>query len=157
TTSGSVTEFTLPTPPADAMGITTGPDGNLWFTEQTYNKIGRITTSGTITEFPAPTSDGQPRDITTGPDGNLWFTEVNANKIGVFLLTSSHITPTRTPTVPPTKTPTFTPTFTPTAISGLTDVALHKTATQSSTYLASTGPSMAVDGNTNGGYAAGSL
>jgi streptogramin lyase len=33
-------------------GITTGPDGALWFTEQNASKIGRITTAGVITEFP---------------------------------------------------------------------------------------------------------
>ena len=32
-------------------GITPGPDGNLWFTENGAGKIGRITTGGVITEF----------------------------------------------------------------------------------------------------------
>jgi virginiamycin B lyase len=57
------------------MGITAGPDGNLWFTEYGGNKIGRITTAGVITEFPIPTDDSEPWGITSGPDGNLWFTE----------------------------------------------------------------------------------
>ena len=38
------------------LGITTGPDGNLWFTEFGAGKIGRITPSGSITEFPIPTA-----------------------------------------------------------------------------------------------------
>jgi streptogramin lyase len=55
--------------------ITSGPDGNLWFTEFWTNRIGRITPAGVLTEFPIPTLDSAPRGITTGPDGNLWFVE----------------------------------------------------------------------------------
>src|SRR6266481_9615593 len=49
-------------------GITTGPDGNLWFTERqrftsTGNSIGRITTSGGITLFPILTTNGLPLGI----------------------------------------------------------------------------------------------
>ena len=62
--------------------ITTGPDGNLWFTEYVGNKIGRITPAGVITEFPVPTLGGWLQGITAGSDGNLWFTEIDANKIG---------------------------------------------------------------------------
>ncbi len=62
--------------------ITLGPDNNLWFTEQTGNKIGRMTTTGAITEFPVPTAGSTLRTITTGADGNLWFTEGTGNKIG---------------------------------------------------------------------------
>jgi hypothetical protein len=38
----------------DPMGITAGPDGNLWFTGAGSDKIGRITTSGAVTEFQIP-------------------------------------------------------------------------------------------------------
>ena len=54
-----------------------GPDGNLWFTEDSSGMrapIGRITPSGTVTEFPLPAGDSA-RHLTVGPDGNLWFTE----------------------------------------------------------------------------------
>jgi hypothetical protein len=37
-------------------GITTGPDGALWFTERGGNQIGRITPSGQVREFPLPNS-----------------------------------------------------------------------------------------------------
>jgi len=57
-----------------ARTITTGPDGNLWFTETNANQIGRITPSGTITEFPIPAPFTNLAAITSGPDGNLWFT-----------------------------------------------------------------------------------
>ena len=60
-----------------------GPDGNIWFTENLGNRIGRISPDGaTITEFAIPTDDSQPRGIKAGPDGNLWFAELNANQIG---------------------------------------------------------------------------
>src|SRR5262249_23331445 len=46
-----ITEFPVLTAGSDPFGITAGPDGNLWFTEQIGDKIGRITPSGTVTEF----------------------------------------------------------------------------------------------------------
>jgi len=70
--AGTVTEF----PAGGSFGITAGPDGNLWFTDE-GNKIGRITTAGVITEFTAHSGEG----ITAGPDGALWFTDP-AGKIG---------------------------------------------------------------------------
>ena len=42
--TGSITEFVLPTSGSGPSGITAGPDGTLWFTENADNKIGRITT-----------------------------------------------------------------------------------------------------------------
>jgi virginiamycin B lyase len=53
------------------MGITGGPDGNLWFTEGNLSRIGRITPTGTITEFSVPGDVS--KSITRGSDGNLWF------------------------------------------------------------------------------------
>src|SRR5947209_15279215 len=44
--SGKIREFAIPTASSDPGGITAGPDGNLWFTEQDASKIGRITTAG---------------------------------------------------------------------------------------------------------------
>src|SRR4051812_37018865 len=35
-------------------GITTGPDGNLWFAESGAGRIGRMTPSGALTEFDLP-------------------------------------------------------------------------------------------------------
>ena len=45
-----------PAPPGGTCqpaGITAGPDGNIWFTEENGNRIGRITPGGVITEFTA--------------------------------------------------------------------------------------------------------
>jgi len=36
-------KYPIPTPSSAPQGITSGPDGNLWFTEIFGNKIGRIT------------------------------------------------------------------------------------------------------------------
>jgi streptogramin lyase len=69
---GIITEFTLPTANSGPMGITSGPDGNLWFTEGTRAAIGSITPSGVITETVV---SGKPNQIITGADGNLWFTD----------------------------------------------------------------------------------
>ena len=54
------------------QGIAAGPDGALWFTEQTANKVGRMTTAGALTEFDAAPG---PFGITLGRDGALWFTQ----------------------------------------------------------------------------------
>ena len=80
----TVTEFSSGfSPGGNPEAITAGPDGNLWFSENDGNKIGRITPSGTVTEFSAGISSGAgPRSITTGADGNLWFCESNGNSIG---------------------------------------------------------------------------
>ena len=75
----TITEFPVMTAGSQPVGITAGPDGNLWFTEFGVGKIGRITTAGTVTEFPAA---GNPQLITVGSDGNLWFTEQTVYKIG---------------------------------------------------------------------------
>jgi streptogramin lyase len=92
TTSGSFSEFPVPTAISLPSDITTGSDGALWFTEsgsavdfngQPYlrvpGKIGRITTSGSFTEYPIARCSAtvlcDPSQITAGPDGALWFTE----------------------------------------------------------------------------------
>ncbi len=82
--AGRITEFPIPTSSSDPWGITAGRDGNLWFTEQDKNRIGRITTSGIIAEFSFSTRPMAitPRGITAGPDGNLWFTESGGDRIG---------------------------------------------------------------------------
>jgi streptogramin lyase len=82
--SPTITEFATPTAHATPIGITAGPDGNLWFTEWAGNKIGLINpTTHAIAEFPIPTAGSVPIGITAGPDGNLWFAE-NGGKIGMI-------------------------------------------------------------------------
>jgi len=77
--AGVVTEFSSGiTASSGVMIPTAGPDGNVWFSEQWGNNVGRITPSGTVTEFSIGT---MVLGITTGADGNLWFTSPNATTI----------------------------------------------------------------------------
>ncbi|HLJ33212.1 MAG TPA: Virginiamycin B lyase [Ktedonobacteraceae bacterium] len=108
--AGTVTEFSIPTPGSQPVGITSGPCGDgtqcLWFTESHSNKIGKIITTGLhtgqITEYSLPSSptnaDTEPEGITSGPCGDgtqcLWFTEfsqIYGNNIGK-ITTSGQIT-----------------------------------------------------------------
>jgi streptogramin lyase len=91
TPAGQFTSFPMPTLDAFrrfAFGqpghsaITSGSDGNLWFTENAPGKIGKITTAGVITEYPLASKLAAPSIMTSGPDGNLWFTETGVGKIG---------------------------------------------------------------------------
>ena len=77
-------EYPVPTVGIGLSSITSGPDGNLWFTESRGDSIGKITPSGKVTEYPAfgyKAGIGL-SDLTFGPDGNLWFTEFDKNLIG---------------------------------------------------------------------------
>ena len=110
TPGGVITEFPL-TIGSQPSGISSGPDGNVWFTELVANKIGRITPSGNVTEFPIPSAHNQdlgggrihfgvfagPEDIAAGADGNVWFTESVSNRIGRVSV-SGHITEFQNPT-----------------------------------------------------------
>lgn len=92
-------EYTLPTPESDPIGITLGPDGNIWFTEAFASQVAYISPDGqTIMEFPVANPDSQPESIITGPDGNIWYAEYGSESIGHISPTGenpqSHITPT---------------------------------------------------------------
>ncbi len=88
---GQITEFQLPAG-SDPDGITTGPEGDLWFADSGTSKIGRITPSGQITEFPLPATSSHPTSITAGPESSLWFTEESGEeKIG-RITPSGHVT-----------------------------------------------------------------
>ena len=59
--------------------ITVGPEGDLWFTEEsTYSggRVVRMTPTGEVTEHEV-LEYSEPRGIAVGPEGDLWFTEVN--------------------------------------------------------------------------------
>jgi streptogramin lyase len=89
TPEGGITTFTVPLLNAaqnvQVGAITSGPDGNLWFTGvYTDNKnnfrqcIGQITIRGKVQAFslpssPSPYADFLPSTLISGPDGKLWF------------------------------------------------------------------------------------
>jgi streptogramin lyase len=62
-------------------GLTTGPDGDLWFTNAGCMGTGqctiaRLAASGTLVVFRRGLNSGSvPLAIATGPDGDLWFTD----------------------------------------------------------------------------------
>jgi virginiamycin B lyase len=80
TQDGTVTEFSqgLMTTRQDQGfldHITSGPDGNMWFTDG-LRAVGRITPAGEISEYPLPQPFADYREaigITAGADHALWF------------------------------------------------------------------------------------
>ena len=66
---------------SDPVGITTGPDGALWFTNFRSHTIGKVTTGGDVTLYHGK-DISRPITITTGPDGALWFTNSGSDTIG---------------------------------------------------------------------------
>jgi virginiamycin B lyase len=80
--TGELTTFAVPsTMPAGASqvsleGITTGTDGNLWFTGQGGEgaTIGSISTAGQVSLVPLAHPARFPTTIAAGPGGRLWFT-----------------------------------------------------------------------------------
>src|SRR5262249_3420221 len=71
-----ITEFAIPTPNGRPFGITTGSDGNIWFSEYGGNKIAKMSPAGNVlAEYVIPTSNSSVNGITLGPDGNVWFVE----------------------------------------------------------------------------------
>jgi virginiamycin B lyase len=62
------------------IGITTGPDGALWFSNG--DSIGRLATDGVLHTFTGPDIDDAYAGIAVGSDGALWFTNSRNNSIG---------------------------------------------------------------------------
>ena len=82
-TTGQVTEHALPNANSGPTTIALAPDGTLWFTESSGNRIGRMNPDGSgLVEYPLPNPDSSPRIIALGADGNMWFSEHTGNRIG---------------------------------------------------------------------------
>ena len=69
---GEVHEFPLPSGVTPAS-IAAGPEGDMWFSEETPMAIGRIAPDGQITEFKGLKS--VPDGIALGAEGDMWFAE----------------------------------------------------------------------------------
>jgi streptogramin lyase len=89
--TAAIAEYPVPSGNSP-FGITSGPDGNVWFTEKAGQIAMMNPTTHAITEFAIPTSGGTPTGITAGPDGNIWFTESSANQIGMLNTSTDVIT-----------------------------------------------------------------
>jgi streptogramin lyase len=83
TTAGSITDHSVVPSGAsdvDVQDLTSGPDGNLWFTacitsgSTYYGAIGKMTTGGTVTYYTYHPSVCRVQEIAAGSDGNIWFT-----------------------------------------------------------------------------------
>jgi virginiamycin B lyase len=58
-------------------------DGDLWYTANAANKIGRMAPDGTVLgEYAIPTPNSGARCIATMSDGKLFFTQYDAGLIG---------------------------------------------------------------------------
>ena len=70
--------------------MTNGPDGNIWFTDDSANSVGYMTPGGSFREFTVPNCNlcGLD-DIVTGSDGNIWFTEFTGAQIGRVTLSGT--------------------------------------------------------------------
>ncbi len=84
-----ITVFPAATAEVSPTDITSGPDGNLWFTEAEGDALGKIDrTTHVVTQIPLPDSVGSKSpdlvSIASGPDGNLWFADYNGNTIGMI-------------------------------------------------------------------------
>ena len=76
--SGHVITFTAGLDPgATPYDLTSGPGGDLWFTDNGAKAVGYITPTGAIHEFSAPAGD-VPLQIVAGADGNIWFYSAGA-------------------------------------------------------------------------------
>ena len=86
---GIVSEEKIPTAAATPLGITSGPDGNLWFTELNGNKVGKVVpgtfpAAGSIVECgPLPSANSGPVDVISDAStpNKVWFDEFGTGKI----------------------------------------------------------------------------
>ena len=78
TAHGDITEYLIPRPAKNVpktlpIGITTGPDGAVWFAERGLGKLGRIDLkTKIIAQFRLKGQARFPQNLVTGPDGNFW-------------------------------------------------------------------------------------
>ncbi len=66
-------------------GITVGPDGKIWFSENGTGKMASITTNGTVTEYSTSMTGYGIRFIMMGPDRNIWVAMISGY-LGKFVL-----------------------------------------------------------------------
>jgi virginiamycin B lyase len=71
--------ITPPQPLGQSLGITLGPDGKMWFTQDNlHSVVGKIDMSGKVVEYPV---SAVPLQIIQGADGDLWFIEIDPGAI----------------------------------------------------------------------------
>src|SRR5216110_3943525 len=71
----TIKEFDVPTPKSRPHDPAVAPDGSLWYTGQSANKLGRLDPkTGEFKEFPLKTPASGPHGLVADKDGNIWFT-----------------------------------------------------------------------------------
>src|SRR5882724_10661574 len=107
--TGTINEFRPPgltqgTASSDPLGITTGPDGNLWYTDAGEDlgpgvpapakQVGRFNPANQALDLYTNGEPGSiPAAITTGPDGNLWMADVGASANDVWAVNTQGAVP----------------------------------------------------------------
>src|SRR4029077_9189505 len=91
TTDGNVTLIPLAGEFNAGTGMTSGPDGNLWYSGSPNPWVVRVTPQGSVTRFSTP-SGALPRSLMVGPDLNLWFAESGSSPMIAKLTTSGTFT-----------------------------------------------------------------
>jgi streptogramin lyase len=70
----TITEHSITTTSSGTVYLAVGPDNDIWFSETTPAKIGKLSrTSGAITEYALTPATVQPRGLVSGPDSKIWF------------------------------------------------------------------------------------
>lgn len=65
--------------------LTTGADGDIYFTQTLDSKVSSMTLKGAATDF-ALRAGSQPGSITPGPSDTLWFSELAGNSLGSIVV-----------------------------------------------------------------------
>ena len=94
TVNGVITEYPAPGFQQSIMGIATGSDGGLWFTDSNNNWIGRLLPPvgggpPGMSTFPLPSANSGPNSIVRGSDGAMWFTEYYGSRVGRITVTGA--------------------------------------------------------------------
>jgi virginiamycin B lyase len=97
--AGTITNYPIPIE-TTPYGITTGPDGKIWFVDSGNHVggtfVGRMATSGAISSSDVVQlpSSGLGLAATLGPDGNMWVAQdAQIDKVPVGVALTSEITP----------------------------------------------------------------
>ena len=76
-------EFPIPTVDSGPTDLGVGPDCNIWFSEYSAGKVGRVNAAGHFDEFSVG-GGSAPCGIGAGPDGNVWAALCFGETLDVF-------------------------------------------------------------------------
>ncbi len=91
TSTGIISQFTMPLPDTQPQGIVVGADDNIWFTEGGLNQLGSINPyTHVLTQYAyeahSYSNNDQGEGITAGPNNTLWFVESQNNVVKGFTI-----------------------------------------------------------------------